>query len=169
MDDARREAILAEAFRNIESRDANVRTLVEKQARNAQDPPGEDALTKWAAGMPKPEPPKRERGLDTDFASIIDAKIAAEREYWHAVIAETLALERRDVDDRLTRLEILERDLERRTVDADACAKLSEDARKLRGEIATLQNCITDLRATVASEAQRGVDLPSFRYPKDLN
>ena len=89
------------------------------------------------------------------------------------MIAETLALERRDVDERLTRLESLERELELRATDADAANKLADDARKLKAQIATLQTCIEELRGTVAAEAKRSsatvIDLPTYRYPRDLN
>ncbi len=49
--------------------------------------------------------------------------------------------------------------------------KLSADACKMTAQVAPLERCISDLRATVASEAQRStvVDLPAFRYPRDLN
>jgi hypothetical protein len=119
------------------------------------------------------QPPRPERGLDIDIDAKIAAAISAERETMIEIIAETLALERRDVGERITRLEVLERELERRSVDADAAAKLGDGARKLKAEIATLQDCIAELRGVVANEAKRGsatvFDLPSFRYPKDLN
>jgi hypothetical protein len=42
-----------------------------------------------------------------------------------------------------------------------------------KAEIATLQGCIAELRGVVAAEAKRAspavVDLPAFRYPRDLN
>ena len=53
----------------------------------------------------------------------------------------------------------------------DVVEKLSADACKMTAQVAPLERCISDLRATVASEAQRStvVDLPAFRYPRDLN
>jgi hypothetical protein len=175
MTDDEHDEILRQAFENIAKRDAEADELDARRLENLGRVDPEDARTRFlrrrAALPPKPEK------LDTappDF----NQRLAAEREFMLAIFAETIALERRDVDERVARLETriatletLGRELERRALDNNVVEKLSADACKMTAQVATLERCISDLRATVASEAQRGsvIDLPTFRYPRDLN
>jgi hypothetical protein len=163
MDEAEHDEILRTAFENIAKRDDDAAELAERRARNlAYVAPREQYERRT-------RPAGRERGLDTDFASMIAAAITIEREYWRSVLPELIAAERADADAKITKLEAQISTLETRALDPGVAEALGNDARKLKAEIATLQNCISDLRATVANEAQRGVELPTFRYPRDLN
>jgi hypothetical protein len=59
--------------------------------------PGGDELANWQAMRPRPEPPKRERGLDTappmpeiDWALIINAAIRGERAHMVEAVGEAI-------------------------------------------------------------------------------
>jgi hypothetical protein len=178
MTDEERARILAEALATIERCDREAADLAERQAHNLVrvDRVGEREafLRRRAAHPPSPAP-----RLDTAPPDL-DERIAAEHEYWHAILPELIAAERADADAkiakleaRISTLETLERELERRALDYDVVEKLSDTAQKLQAQMVTVERCLGDLRATVANEAQRGsatvFDLPSFRYPRDLN
>jgi hypothetical protein len=178
MTDDEREEILRVAFENIAKRDDEAAEHDERRLQNLGRGDHEDERDRFERRRAA-QPVRRERGLDTDLASIIDAKIAAERETMTEIIAELIALERADYDAKLAKfkvpveyLEVVQRELEVRALDPGVAERLGDDARKLKAEIATLERCITDLRATVASEAQRGSVVDSSRtarYLRDLN
>ena len=176
MTDEERDEILRQAHATIERCDEVARDMAERHASNLVrvDHVGERERFERRRAAPPPTP---DRGLDAAPPDL-DQRLAAEREFMLAIFAETIALERRDFNERVARLETriatLEtrgRELERRALDNNVVEKLSADACKMTAQVATLERCISDLRATVASEAQRGgvVDLPAFRYPRDLN
>jgi hypothetical protein len=117
--------------------------------------------------------------LDTDLTALIDQRVEEALATERPAMIEMMKGVTEALDDcaeklarfeaRIEYVEVVSRELERRALDPHVAEALGNDARKLKAEIATLQNCITELRGTVAAEAQRGVDLPTFRYPRDLN
>jgi hypothetical protein len=181
MTDDEREEILRVAFENIAKRDDEAAEHDERRLQNLGRVDHEDERDRFERRRAA-QPVRRERGLDTDLTAVIDqriaAAIAAERETMIEIMAEAIALERADYDAKLAKFEArieyvstVSRELEIRAIDPGVAAKLGDDARKLKAEIATLQNCIEELRGTVAAEAQRGsvVDSPMQRYLRDLN
>ena len=164
MTDDECQRILDEAYASIERGNDVERDLEQRRlgighfAQSSSDDRERERLAKMRAAQPlKPEP-----RLDTalpDIAALIETKIAealaSEREYLLAVIAETLALERRDTE-----------------------AFLSGATTAFRGELANLQNALAELRDVLANEAKRGADVqrarslldfPARDYPRDLN
>jgi len=159
-----RARILAEALATNERCDREAADLAERQAHNlvGVDHIGEREafLRRRAAHPPSPEP---------KFDTSPPAHVAVESELLDLIAELVAAGERQDA--RIETLEILGRELERRALTNDVAEKLADDARKLKAEIATLQRCLDELRQVVSNEARRGsvIDLPTFRYPRDLN
>jgi hypothetical protein len=152
MDDAERNRIIREAHATLDR-------LNSAQPTEARDPAAPDVLKEWKRHMPKPEPKKRERGLDTapvDWSSIIDQRVADLKEFTMTVLAEafkaTIEIERgayidalRERDNKIIKLE-------------SELAKLAVQTSKL--EVRVIQNEIEHDRSRV-------LDLPAL--PKELN
>jgi hypothetical protein len=105
----------------------------------------DDPLAAWARSMPKPEPMRPERGLDTapiDYERMMDAKIAAERRFMIEVVAEAL----------------VEKFAEERKA---AKAELSDQVRSLPLELAETQTTLAELRTVLATERSKVLDLPN--------
>lgn len=91
--------------------------------------------------QPKPEPPERERGLDTapiDWNGRIAAAFAAEREYQHELLAHLIADIRAETSDDL---------------------KIA--TRSLAAEVADLRAKFAELRLALADERGKAIDLPN--------
>jgi hypothetical protein len=110
--DQDRERILAEArghIRGICGNDGVSATLPPSD----ELPPADDVLERWERLKPPPEPPQRERGLDTapiDWEARISEAIATEREFVLAVmgeaLGETCAAQRKEIDIELREMRI---------------------------------------------------------------
>jgi hypothetical protein len=156
MTDDDRQRILDEAYATIARVDAATRDLEERRVVNLLhvDP---DADRARLERLRRTLPPKAERGLDTRPPDL-DERIAA------AVLAE-----------RATVLEIVGQTLGEMLGEQHQIAKaeLSDEVKRLRLELSNLETTITELRGIIANEAQRSsatvIDLPSFRYPRELN
>jgi hypothetical protein len=171
LSEAEREEILRVAFENIAKRDDEADELAARRLQNLGrvDHDAERArLEKLRASLPpRPEPKLDTATVPPDLDALISMKIAEALGDAHAVISELIkGCQRLEV--RIEYLEVISAELERRAVDNDVAAKLADDARKLKVELATLHGCIEELRGVVAAEAKRTVfALPSHRY--DLN
>lgn len=108
-----------------------------------------DPLAAWKALMPKPEPEKRQRGLDTmppspidwtAVTAVIDQRIEAERTFMREVVAEAMV-------EKLT--EERKAFTEERRVDR---AELTDEVRRLTIALADMQTTIGELRQVIATE-----------------
>jgi hypothetical protein len=103
MDDEQRQCIMAEARERIEKGAA---AHAELEARINSEPRGdwrgdEDGrLEAQRRSMPQRESQR----LDTDFGALVEQRVAAERETLIEIVAEVVALERRDADRKLDKL-----------------------------------------------------------------
>lgn len=141
-----------------EEADEILRTARETLDRLAAEPPyeprsTEDPFERWERMKPKPEPPKRERRLDTapiDWHAEVERAIAAERAHMLALLPELVA--------------------ELRTEASDSLAAV---ARALRTDLANLQIKLGELYLAMANEkAEKSampVDLPSLPLRGGLN
>jgi hypothetical protein len=166
MDNIERQRIISEAYATVDRlRDFEV------EHRNAG---GEDALERWAAGMPQKGP---DLSAYTDFSVLVDQRIAtaiiAERERAGDVLAEMVAAERAFV------LETVGQAIGEMLAEEHKLAKeaLSGEVRLLRIELTNLEATVAELRTVIANEAKRGeaqrnddtADVPQLPVRRDLN
>ena len=160
MTEDEREEILRTAFENIAKRDDEAAELAERRERNLGHV-HEDERARFerrrAARPPRPEP-KLDTvpmiNIDERIAALIETKIAAaiaaERETMIEIVAEAVALERRD-----------------------------KATAAFRADLSNLQNSLAELRDVLGNEARRTtevqrarslLDFPAREYPpRDLN
>jgi hypothetical protein len=129
------------------------------QPREPRDPAAPDVLKEWKRYMPKPEPKKHERGLDTapvDWSSIIDERVGNMKEFVMDVLGQALCesfnIERSAYQDALK-----ERDNKIVKLEAEL-AKLAVQTSKL--EVRVIQN-------EIERDRNKVLDLPAL--PKELN
>jgi hypothetical protein len=166
MTEDEREEILRTAFENIAKRDDEAAELAERRERNLGHV-HEDERARFerrrAARPPRPEP-KLDTvpmiNIDERIAALIETKIAAaiaaERETMIEIVAEAVALERRDNE-----------------------AFLGKATAAFRADLSNLQNSLAELRDVLGNEARRTtevqrarslLDFPAREYPpRDLN
>jgi hypothetical protein len=152
MDDKQRHRIMREARETVDRLNAMAPT-------EPRDPAAPDVIKEWKRHMPKPEPKRRERGLDTapvGSSSVIDQRVASMKDFVMTVLGEALCatfdIERgayidalKERDSKIARLEV-------------ELAKLAVQTSKL--EVRVIQNEIEHDRSKV-------LDLPAL--PKELN
>jgi hypothetical protein len=67
--------------------------IILEQARRRAAGEQVDPLSEWRKGMPQPEPPRKERGLDAppvDMDAHVEAIVAAEREFIMTVVGQAM-------------------------------------------------------------------------------
>jgi hypothetical protein len=124
---------------------ATLGRLIERRAAEYLPPsPTQDAVARWDAMKPRPEPPKRERGLDTapfdtssEISRQIGAAIVTERERTLALLVALVA----EIQDAQSD------DLQRAT-------------RPLTSKLSGLKSMIADLRAVLVP-GNGPIDLPN--------
>jgi hypothetical protein len=147
--DRRRRAILAQARRNLENREADEANFAadrQAKARASRFLPGEerDAFQRWFDGQPDPEPPPRRQRLDTPRVDRSEQNSQAWHDWADRKIADALAVERNAERERARNL--LQFVVEEVFDHCDA-------------KIAALQTTVDELRNVIKSEGAQVIDL----------
>jgi hypothetical protein len=120
-----------------------------------------DVLKEWKSNMPKAEPPKRARGLDTapvDWSSIIDERVFNMKEFVMTVLGEALR-ETFNVERNAYAAALQERD---KTI-ADLELKLL----RTQAEVAKLNASVIELKLEHDREQGKVLDLPALPKRQD--
>jgi hypothetical protein len=139
----------------------------------------EDALERWSRMQPKPEPPPRQRRLDTaepDWSAWnnwCDSRIDARRSFDREVLVELVAELKGMIEDQDERLKVQAeniRSLELKLAQlAGANDVRSAEDRHTSAKLAEHQIAIAELRRLVNVERTKIVDLPGALQRHGLN
>jgi hypothetical protein len=142
-------------------------------------PDEEDALERWSRLQPKPEPPPRQRRLDTSepdwsaWNNWCDSRIDARRSFDRAVLVELVAELKAMIEDQDEKLKVQAeniRSLELKLAELVGANDLrSAEERHTGVKLAEHQIAIAELRRLVNAEQAKVIDLPDVLQRRGLN